>query len=413
MKLTPYIAQSIVNRTMKLLTYNINIMNEQGIIIGSGNSRRLNIYHQGADKVLKENIPIAIRKENLDNYQGCQEGLNLPICFNEKPVGVVGITGDPEEIKIYGGLVQAMAELMLEENFYWERMNAEDQARFSLINDLIRHEPEGSEDLLSVRAELLGYKLDVTRATIVFEIIGQGDKGGQSGIISANPRLSSDSFERDIYDPRVRRKIKNILDELPLGTQDLFASGIKEKYVLLKSVEDGEHGDIRNFIGTLVERFQQGNVQITVGVGSTCQSFVQIPDSFAEALQSLEIGSKLYGKGRVYYTEELGLENIISRMGEDSRKNYAHSILNKLMADPNSANQRLLETALAYLDCDLKLKETAQKIFVHRNTLTYRILKIKEKTGLDLNKLDHALKFKLATMCWKYDHGNICENAQQ
>lgn len=400
MKVTPYIAQSIVDRTMKLLTYNINIMDDRGIIIGSGDELRLNTYHQVAAEVIKNNKPIAIGKENADKYKGCQEGLNLPIYFNEKPVGVVGITGNPEEIKIYGKLVQTMAELMLEENFYWEQMNAEEQARFSLINDLIGQNPVEKEDSLRFRSELLKYDLKLARVVIVFEVdvLEKRDVNISANDANLNNHISNQNF----YDPRSRRKIKNILNKTPLDAQDLFASGIHEKYVLLKSLQEDTNQDLDIFIKSLVEVFHQENIKITIGVGSICSSYMGIPDSFDEALQALRIGNIFYGGGKVYHLDKLSMEIIISQMEEKTRENYISEVFNNLLNEPTTTRQKLIETVTIYLDSNLKLKKAAETLFIHRNTLAYRISSFNKITGLNLYRLKDVVKVKIALMCWQY-----------
>ncbi len=395
MKLTPNIAQSIVDRTMHLIKYNINIMNEKGTIIGSGDPSRLGAHHQGAERVLKESRTVEIRKGNPEQLTGSREGVNLPIWFDEKVAGVVGITGDPEEVRIYAAMVQAMAELMLEEAFFWEKNSTEEQARFALINDLIRRDPGKDGNALRTRANLSGYNLELSRVVVVFEVRSQS-KLQQP--LSTAKQLGSKSM----LDQHFKKQAQKIKESLPLKSQDLFAAGIGDRFVILKHVEGEENLSTQCLLKGLFDNFKSINFQITAGVGKRCFAFEEIPDSFDQALQALEVGRRLFGPGQIYYIEELGLEKFIAKVGKEFRQNFFREVLQVLFSDKDSDKQ-LLETAEVFLRSDLKPGETAQKLFIHRNTLSYRLNKIKEKTGLNLYNLDDVLKFKMALLCGQFD----------
>jgi carbohydrate diacid regulator len=119
--LTPQLAQTIVDRTMEIVDYNINIMNQNGVIIGSGDEGRINDLHEGAKQVIKTGQPLQISKQDEKELAGSKPGINLPINLNEETIGVVGITGTPEVVANYGGLVKMTVELMLQQAFYLEQ----------------------------------------------------------------------------------------------------------------------------------------------------------------------------------------------------------------------------------------------------------------------------------------------------
>src|SRR5690554_5011572 len=102
MRLTKELAQKIVDNTMDVLGKNINIMDHNGIIIGSGNKNRIDNYHEVANRVIESGKTYIIRDDMEKEFQGVKEGINLPIKFQEKIMGVVGITGDADEVTGYG-----------------------------------------------------------------------------------------------------------------------------------------------------------------------------------------------------------------------------------------------------------------------------------------------------------------------
>ncbi|WP_322740638.1 sugar diacid recognition domain-containing protein, partial [Providencia heimbachae] len=113
--LTTKLAQEIVDRTMKIIECNVNVMDENGCIIGSGDSNRLNEFHEGALLAIKQKRTVIIDEATANNLHGVKPGVNLPLYFNNKIVGVIGLTGEPKEIKQFGELVSMTAVMMLEQ----------------------------------------------------------------------------------------------------------------------------------------------------------------------------------------------------------------------------------------------------------------------------------------------------------
>ena len=129
MKLNSDLATEIINKTMPVLGKNINIMNELGIIIGSGNKERIDTYHEIAEKVINEEKTYIISQKESNMYQGVKAGINLPIKFNNEIIGVVGITGKAEEVSGYGKLVKNMVELILQQKFLQREIELENRAK--------------------------------------------------------------------------------------------------------------------------------------------------------------------------------------------------------------------------------------------------------------------------------------------
>ncbi len=86
--LSKSLAQKIVDRMMDIIPYNVNIMDKDGIIIASGDSDRINTLHLGAQEALQGTSAIEVYEER----EGVKLGVNMPIMFNKRSIGVVGIT---------------------------------------------------------------------------------------------------------------------------------------------------------------------------------------------------------------------------------------------------------------------------------------------------------------------------------
>lgn len=106
--LTAQQAQNIVGRMMDVTPYNVNIMNDKGIIIGSGDTHRINTLHEGAIEAIAKKKLIEISAGGV----GTKPGINTPIFFGNRIIGVIGITGKPEEVRPFVELVRITAELL-------------------------------------------------------------------------------------------------------------------------------------------------------------------------------------------------------------------------------------------------------------------------------------------------------------
>lgn len=116
--LTNIQASLIVSKLMEDIPYNINIMNDLGIIIASGDSNRIGTSHRAAERAIKE-------KKIIEVYQDThleKKGTNEPIIYEDTIIGVVGITGDPNEVRPFTKIVKTVALLLIEElNIYKQK----------------------------------------------------------------------------------------------------------------------------------------------------------------------------------------------------------------------------------------------------------------------------------------------------
>ena len=107
-------AQDIVARTMRIIDTNINVMDARGRIIGSGDRERIGELHEGALLVLSQGRVVDIDDAVARHLHGVRQGINLPLRLEGEIVGVIGLTGEPENLRKYGELVCMTAEMMLD-----------------------------------------------------------------------------------------------------------------------------------------------------------------------------------------------------------------------------------------------------------------------------------------------------------
>ncbi|MFW5991957.1 MAG: sugar diacid recognition domain-containing protein, partial [Halanaerobiaceae bacterium] len=166
MRLNQDLAQRVVDKTMNVLGKNINIMNHEGIIIGSGDKKRLNTFHEVAKEVVESGTPCIISSEEASKFQGVKAGINLPVKFQEDIIGVVGITGKVEEVKGYGQIVKNMVELILQQEFLRREVEIKNKARENFFQQLIGNSIS-SRELLKDKIQLYNINTNIYRVIML------------------------------------------------------------------------------------------------------------------------------------------------------------------------------------------------------------------------------------------------------
>ena len=137
-----------------------------------------------------------------------------------------------------------------------------------------------------------------------------------------------------------------------------------------------------------------------VAVGSVVNSFMDISKSYSDAMTALKVSKIFDGEADLSRYDKLGLGRLIYQLPKPLCEMFIREVF------PNEAFKQLDEETRTTIDTffanDLNGSETSRELFVHRNTLVYRLEKVKTKTGLDLRKFDDAVLFKMATMVRTY-----------
>ena len=162
------LAQDIVDRAMAILPYNVNVMDSQGLILGSGEPERINTRHEGAQLVLANGRVVEIDAQTAKCLKGVQPGINLPLLLDQRLIGVLGLTGEPELLRTYAELVRMTAEMLVSHR----HQQAEQQWRRQRCDDLLALllAETGDSPRLVDEAQQLGLKPQLARSPYLFEL---------------------------------------------------------------------------------------------------------------------------------------------------------------------------------------------------------------------------------------------------
>ena len=141
-------------------------------------------------------------------------------------------------------------------------------------------------------------------------------------------------------------------------------------------------------------------IKTVIGIGTIAEHLRELADSYKEAQTAIEVGKVFDTEKRIMHYENLGIGRLIYQLPTTLCEIFLSEVFKKNSID--SLDQETLFTINKFFENNLNVSETSRKLFVHRNTLVYRLEKIKKLTGLDLRQFDHAIVFKVALMVRKY-----------
>ena len=142
------------------------------------------------------------------------------------------------------------------------------------------------------------------------------------------------------------------------------------------------------------------SVSVVIGIGTVAGHLRELADAYKEAQTAIEVGKVFDTEKSVSNYENLGIGRLIYQLPTTLCDIFLTEVFKKNSID--SLDQETLFTINKFFENNLNVSEASRKLFVHRNTLVYRLEKIKKLTGLDLRQFDHAIVFKVALMVRKY-----------
>ncbi|MBR7092814.1 MAG: helix-turn-helix domain-containing protein [Clostridia bacterium] len=274
---------------------------------------------------------------------------------------------------------------------------------------------EGEDDLAQKYAALLSISLSsikqyydekYDRSNFVKNVILDNILPGDIYLKSRELRFNGD-VSRVVFLIRVKSNsdvsaydvIQNLF---PDKSKDYVININENDIALVKEVRSGvQMQDFeklgRSIVDTLSSEFY---TQAVVGIGTVVESVRDLARSFKEAQMALEVGKVFDKENAIVRYDHLGIARLIYQLPTTLCEMFLREVFIK--GSIESLDQETLFTIQKFFENNLNVSETSRKLFVHRNTLVYRLEKIKRLTGLDLREFDDAIVFKVALMVKKY-----------
>ena len=141
-------------------------------------------------------------------------------------------------------------------------------------------------------------------------------------------------------------------------------------------------------------------MNVRVAYGTVVQELKDVSKSYKEAMMALDVGKIFYVEKKVNSYGSLGIGRLIYQLPANLCRIFIDEIFGE--SDPGEFDEEIVSTVNKFFENNLNVSETSRQLFVHRNTLVYRIEKLEKSTGLDVRTFDDALTFKIAMMVYNY-----------
>lgn len=188
----------------------------------------------------------------------------------------------------------------------------------------------------------------------------------------------------------------------PDKTRDYVVSVGEQDVVLVKEVKPNiEVKDIEkiatNIADTLSTEFYS---KVSIGISTAVENLKDLARAYKEAQIAIEVGKVFETEKNILSYDNLGIGRLIYQLPTTLCEIFLTEVFKH--GSIETLDKETLQTIQVFFENNLNVSETSRKLFVHRNTLVYRLDKIKKITGLDLRQFDHAITFKVALMVRRY-----------
>ena len=182
-----------------------------------------------------------------------------------------------------------------------------------------------------------------------------------------------------------------------------FITAVDERSIILihELREDEDYEDVEQVANMMKDMLNsEAMATVRISYGTIVSEIKQVSKSYKEAKMALDVGKIFYAEKRIIAYNTLGIGRLIYQLPISLCEMFMHEVFGDNI--PDSLDEETLTTINKFFENNLNVSETSRQLYVHRNTLVYRLEKLQKSTGLDIRKFDDALTFKIALMVVNY-----------
>lgn len=359
--------QKIVEEVGQTIQKDVNIMDETGCIIASTDVARLGTLHVGAVELLEHHLPELIIEKG---YQGTQNGINLPLVLDEEVIGVVGITGAVETVRILGVVIKKMTEILILDWYKNSQKQAVEELKRSFVTELLFGDDEKKLELGSA---IFSIDITVPRIVSIWEV----------DVRSHAPDSQQEAFEHIVS--KIKKDVEQDKQQLAvrmgMGMKIIMIHSTDNMNRVIKTIEE---------IKKNIEKPCQCRLYCGVGRSGTAKEGLQ--KSYKEADAACSLARTKKDAGICPYSET-DLSMLMLNIPLEKREAFTNEVFKNC-----GCNQRkeMYQCLRSYIKNNGSISKISEELYVHKNTLQYRLAKMKTLTGYDPRVLEEAIPLIVA-----------------
>jgi carbohydrate diacid regulator len=367
------IARRLVERISQYTEYNINIMDDKGTIIASRNASRIGTYHDVAFKIIHGNEDIIIARD--DTQPGVRKGVNMAIYYNGRKEGVVGVSGEPDEVMAVAQIIKMSVEVMLEHEYDRYEKARRRNRKEQLLHTLLYEYDIRREDYSAV-ADSLSLDINRIRIPVLFDIKG---------------------------DEKLKDDLTDVLrNGIHHSHQDMMCYTRENDIILFKAMDQGVEELIQNYKYAIGEDVSEGlrylrssQTPYRLYIGGFLDDFRLYHTGYE---QCMWLKSDItHDTGESYCFYDYAADFLYSRIPISDYQKIFGAYENCM---DETMKRDYIELIGTLRDSNFNMREASEKMHIHKNTLAYRLDKVKRLLNIDpMNNDDDR---ELAIGFWYY-----------
>lgn len=347
--------QNLINQISEFMDGYYGVMDETGLILGCSDESATGTNHPASDAVLND-------RSLFHEEQG---QLFQKVYVRGRLEFIVFITNRGEQSRQLLSLLAVNVSNI--RNYYEEKFD-----RVNFVKNIITDNILPGD--IQMKARELHIPLNVYRAVFLIKVEALKD-------------IQSHEVIQSLFPKKVR---------------DFVIALDDESTVLIKELKsDDDYGEIDRTAKAIMDTLNtEIMVKAQIGIGSIVESVRDIGRSFKEAQTALHIGSIFENDKTISNYNNLGIGRLIYQLPTTMCKLFLKEVFKE--GSLNALDHETIFTIQKFFENNLNVSETSRQLYVHRNTLVYRLDKIQKITGLDLRNFDDAIIFKVSMLVKKY-----------
>lgn len=196
---------------------------------------------------------------------------------------------------------------------------------------------------------------------------------------------------------------RQLLKGLYGGRRNDFITAVDEKHlILIRAMSKKEnYANLEEEARVMLDMLNtEAMINVRVSYGTIARDLKEVARSYQEAITALDVGQIFFSEKNIISYNSLGIGRLIYQLPVGLCEMFLQEVFGD--STPDDIDEDTMTNVLKFYECNLNVSETARALFIHRNTLVYRLERLKDFIGLDVRIFEDAMTFKLALMVYNY-----------
>ncbi|MCH5299764.1 MAG: helix-turn-helix domain-containing protein [Ruminococcus sp.] len=347
--------QGIIHQMKDAIDRTIGVIDETSVVIACSELGKIGEVNESINsETLSSSVPFVINGYTYKSFGN-----------TAKSEYAVFVSGNDDYAQRYAQLLSISLSSI--KQYYDEKYDRSNFIKNVILDNILPGD-------IYLKARELHFNSEVTRVCLLIKI-------------TAKTEVSAYDIVQNLFPDKTKDFVINI-NELEIALVKEIKPNIESK-------------DLEKLASSIVDTLSsEFYTHCVVGIGTTVTGIKDLAKSFKEAQVALEVGKVFDTERTIVSYDNLGIARLVYQLPTTLCEMFLREVFKK--GSIESLDQETLFTIQKFFENNLNVSETSRKLFVHRNTLVYRLEKIKKLTGLDLREFEDAIVFKVALMVKKY-----------